>query len=533
MRKATMGLILLVLATLLAACGGLAGEPEIVGQVPIQQQQSAQNVEVVAPDIEPNLLLGERIFAENCVRCHGMSGAGDGEFALSGQVKDVPDFTDPAQHEGKSANDYYRQVTLGNLEKLMPPFGDSLSEEERWSVANFIFTLVDAPVSVASEGHAGLDIPDTSEDVTEETTTEETTEETVEVVTGTISGNVTLATEGATLPEGLMATLFIFDMEMNEETFETTVNADGTYQFDNVAIDDQHGYFVSVEYNDGSFNSDFLRGTIDTNTMTLDVTLYDTTDDTSVLHLASVLTQVDLIDDNTVRIWQAYSWVNTSDKLFTTGSATGHPLSVRVPVPNGATLTEDNDMSRYMYDSESGYVYDSYPLLPATEHSFYLQYTAPFSGNLELNQLFDYELVGIYQVYADEATFDLVADGWDATQTQEFNGVVYNGLSTSGSAESLAITIKSKGFSFNLDKQSMGMVLTVFGIVFIAVAVFLFVKGGKPSEPSDTENRVQSLMKEIADLDDSFHAEEISEAQYKKERAALKAQLTRLMKTES
>jgi mono/diheme cytochrome c family protein len=529
MRRAITGLILVLVAVLLAACGGLAGEPEIVGQIPAEQRAS-QNVEVVAPNIEPNLMLGAQIFAENCVRCHGITGAGDGEFALSGQVKDLPDFTDPAQHEGKTGQDYYRQVTLGNIEKLMPPFSGSLSDEERWAVANFVFTLLDG-ASSDRVVHSSSDNSTTTEENTA-TTTETTVDEPVNEAAGIVSGTVTLATEGSILPEGLVATLHIFDLAMSEQSFETTVTADNSYQFNKVAIDADHGYYVSVKYGEGVFNSDFLKGNPDSN-MALDVTVYDVTDDTAVLQLTRVLTQVDLLPDNTLRIWQMYSWVNTSDKLFATGSGTGHQLSVRVPVPANATLSSENDMTRYLYDSESGYVYDTYPLLPGEEHSFYLQYTAPFSGSLELDQQFDYTLTGVYQVYADESVFNLKADGWSEIQTQEFQGATYTGLGTIGDEHPLTISLSSKGFSFNFDKQTMGMILTVVGIVFMGVAAFLFMRGSKSSEVAlDPSARVQALMKEIANLDDRYQAQKISESSYKSKREKLKGQLAALMKAQ-
>jgi mono/diheme cytochrome c family protein len=156
---------LLICVLLLTACGGLAGEPEVVGQVP---QQAPQAVTVLQPpNTQPDLTRGAEIFAENCVRCHGATGVGDGEFVQSGQITAIPDFTDPAQHAERTPAEYYTQVTNGNLAKLMPPFSGSLSDEERWSVANYVFTLAGGTVPVITTNPEAISSADAESDTPE------------------------------------------------------------------------------------------------------------------------------------------------------------------------------------------------------------------------------------------------------------------------------------------------------------------------------------------------------------------------------
>ncbi|MCA9330817.1 c-type cytochrome, partial [Candidatus Saccharibacteria bacterium] len=81
------------------------------------------------------------IFAENCIRCHGATGAGDGELVQSGQITDIPDFTDPASIQDMSLDAWFEVITNGRLDKLMPPWRDSLSEEQRWAVAYYTYTM--------------------------------------------------------------------------------------------------------------------------------------------------------------------------------------------------------------------------------------------------------------------------------------------------------------------------------------------------------------------------------------------------------
>src|SRR5690242_4509938 len=75
--------VVLAASLLLAGCGGLAGEPRIVSTLP---PSTAAPTEAPYPSSPPDIAAGAQIFAENCTRCHGVGGAGDGELVKSGQV---------------------------------------------------------------------------------------------------------------------------------------------------------------------------------------------------------------------------------------------------------------------------------------------------------------------------------------------------------------------------------------------------------------------------------------------------------------
>ncbi|MCA9913092.1 MAG: c-type cytochrome, partial [Anaerolineae bacterium] len=86
--KRTLQVILgFILVLAVAACDGLAGEPQIVQTLP-PITTVPENL-----DAPVSLSRGAVIYAENCVRCHGSAGAGNGELVLSGDVQNVPDFT--------------------------------------------------------------------------------------------------------------------------------------------------------------------------------------------------------------------------------------------------------------------------------------------------------------------------------------------------------------------------------------------------------------------------------------------------------
>lgn len=140
-----VGFMLLVL--LAAGCGGLSSEPEIVGALPTSAPTAVRTISL--PQTAPDLALGAQVYAENCTRCHGASGQGDGELVQSGQVPAPIDFTDATVPHSGSPLDWYEVVTNGRLDKLMPPWGDSLSEAERWAVTMYVYTLPNTPDRIA------------------------------------------------------------------------------------------------------------------------------------------------------------------------------------------------------------------------------------------------------------------------------------------------------------------------------------------------------------------------------------------------
>ncbi len=131
----TQAVLLVVL--LVSACGGLADEPRIVASVVPRP--------TFAPTEPPNPAHletpGGRIYVQNCAACHGFTGRGDGATVLTGQIIDIPDFTNPGTMSVHSVDTILAVVTDGRLERLMPPWGAVLSADERLAVAQFVFAL--------------------------------------------------------------------------------------------------------------------------------------------------------------------------------------------------------------------------------------------------------------------------------------------------------------------------------------------------------------------------------------------------------
>lgn len=80
---------------------------------------------------------GADLFAANCVPCHGPQAKGNGVLAKTLPKQPVDLLTEPhtAMH---TAGDFFHWLTYGRFDGIMPAFGGTLSEEDRWDVLNFL-----------------------------------------------------------------------------------------------------------------------------------------------------------------------------------------------------------------------------------------------------------------------------------------------------------------------------------------------------------------------------------------------------------
>ncbi|MGR3311161.1 MAG: c-type cytochrome [Candidatus Brocadiales bacterium] len=91
------------------------------------------------PLTDESVMRGREIYLENCSRCHGFSGRGNGPDPIGLPVM-VRDLTDKERMSDHTDGDHFYWITYGvGKEKLMPPFGGKLTE--RWDLVNYVKTL--------------------------------------------------------------------------------------------------------------------------------------------------------------------------------------------------------------------------------------------------------------------------------------------------------------------------------------------------------------------------------------------------------
>ena len=82
---------------------------------------------------------GMKLYEDECARCHGDHGEGDGPDA--GDLKESP--PNLVDHDASDWGDdfFFFRVTIGEPEHDMPSFEKSLSDKERWQIITYLRSL--------------------------------------------------------------------------------------------------------------------------------------------------------------------------------------------------------------------------------------------------------------------------------------------------------------------------------------------------------------------------------------------------------
>jgi mono/diheme cytochrome c family protein len=110
----------------------------------------------ISPLLPPDPEAGKKVYSENCAACHGITGMGDGERV--GSLPADPSPLGLGNYSGKSIPViWFQTITQGKIDKLMPGYGSSLSDRQRWDVVAFLFSIGSTPEQLADGEQVFLD----------------------------------------------------------------------------------------------------------------------------------------------------------------------------------------------------------------------------------------------------------------------------------------------------------------------------------------------------------------------------------------
>ena len=619
-------LLILSFLILLSACSGLSTEPQIVATL---VEPTAAPEEAAFPAAPPDVSMGAALFAQHCTACHGTSGGGDGALVVSEQIPQSANFQDPATAGDQTPTQWFSTITNGRIEQMMPPWRDALSEEQRWAVALYTYTLhytqaqlargrelwqgncgdcdgvvsdqakmvslSDAALAEAISSGGDPDIPAFASEMSEEdrravvaymrslsvtntnaigfeqiaqaqptiapTAASAATQE-AGVSSITLTGQVSNGTAGGTIPADLEITLFVFSVEGEPQQFQTTAGATGEYSFADVPFGAESTYVVTAAYRERVFTSDFQLGSqLTGNPATLSFPIYELTEDTAVLEISGMATQVNATGEG-LEIAQVFSFSNTSDRAYSTSQTTpdGRPISLVIPLPPGAVVPGFNEQGRYVFVQEEFTVLDTAPVLPGEEHIVQVIYFVDYGGDAIIDQELDYALSGPVRLLVRPQNIRISSEQLQSRGTETIGSAQYAtygadltlpagsviSYEISGQGGTSAVSGAETVVSSN---NLLPVVLLIIGVEILFVAFLIYwnrrrrTKAAQRPSPFVTEPpptatapsraaapSTHALLEEIAALDAAYEAGQIEDEDYQNQRETLKARLAALIK---
>lgn len=440
---------------------------------------------------------------------------------------------------------------MKNGQGEIPAFGKDFTDDEALAVAAYIRSLTFAQLAapIADQPIATPVNADSVTPAAEGTPQAETAPEAAQITgTGTVSGSIENQT-GADLPSDIKVTLrgYRHGTDMNtapEEviTLEGTVNADGTFAFENVEINEGLIFLAEVAIDGQAYKSPFSIVEAGMTNVSLPViTIHATTEDFSVLKIQSLQIFFDLANADSAQVFSVYTILNTSDKtvIVNMGDAQEVPFLAFPAGAEGLGYEATQDTAPFMT------IDGGFAMPPSdTPYGLIAYSSLPNGDEISISQSALLPIDGITLLIPEGVEIEgkNLTDGGTQSMTDAMNFHVYtaSGLKK-GESLDFALKGKPKETAVNPDvtqNKTLLIGIGALGLALVLAGAFMFWRDRKrttedvddedeDNEEDDEIEDPESLMDAIIALDDLHRAGKIPDEAYKQRRNELKDALKR------
>ncbi|MCS6859147.1 MAG: hypothetical protein NZT92_02365 [Abditibacteriales bacterium] len=401
---------------------------------------------------------------------------------------------------------------------------------------------------------------------------------------GVVRGTVTNGTKGGGSVEGLEVELWTHATPSKKPLATAQTDKAGRFELRNIPLSDKGVYEVRVNYGDVTYTSDPVVLDAKTPTATAPVTVYDPSTDASRLVVVMHHIRLMGIHEGALQVGERMIILNVADSH--TGGRTfmgergdgGRRKVLRLSLPQGAqnvvvkeergaammgTHTEESPLEL----GEDNYV-EMLPILPTPLEALHsdspggikartVAYTyelQPRGGMYDLSRSLDYRTF-TFAVLTKDPTLPLQAPLLKDGGAMPINNQTWHIYQAERLEPGINLEIKVKGKDISVSEQGMAWVMAILIFAACIVGVMIGTRVRRGSEPASRREPVptttksvsksaskraarhvsleeerESLVQEIAALDDQYEAGEISEEEYQRERKAKKHRLVELTK---
>jgi mono/diheme cytochrome c family protein len=460
---------------------------------------------------------GGSLYAESCAACHGVTGAGDGPEAAG----EINDFTDLAYTTFASQADW-----LAGWEAAHADIGAEWTQAQKENTLEYVRTFSYNPpwVSPYRPGDG--------------------------VITGTVRFG-----EGA--PQIAAGSNIFLDAYLGFDqvaTLTATLGADNTFMFQKLAVDPNLTYLATVLVEGVSYSGGMVNLSAEQPAAETSVEIYGVTDSPADIRINRAHWIIDS-QPGALVVAEILLVGNDGDRTFVGQTVEGVdvPVTVGVQIPADAQeLTFENGALGNRFRQVGDIVYDTMPIVPGdSTQQIIVQYAVPYSGStFDLKQQFAYPvdslslLVSNYpnlQVDVPAMTFDSIQNiqgseyqvwGQESFGPGEVE-IKMQGLLEEGAVDPRMVGASTDGSTQLAEIAPPMEAWVTWAMIALVAALLLGVLGvamqrgafATVTTRQDLQALRESLLAEIARIDDLRALGQMSDSEWLRRRAALKTQL--------
>lgn len=352
---------------------------------------------------------------------------------------------------------------------------------------------------------------------------------------GTVTGQLVNGTPGGSSVAGQEVTLVTYlNGDMLEETASAQTDAAGKFVFNGVKTGSEYKYdavafFQEVAYGTAVSVEELPSFPSGETTLDFAITVYDTTTDDAAV-LLMLFHMILNAEDDSVLVREYFVFITTDNRTFV--GKPGDAGVLHFSLPQGAEGIElTYGAAPEEVSAEANGFWDKRPLRPGGNEVGYSYSLSLKSVKVDLTRPVDYNIARL-DVVVPEGTLDITGSQLVADEPMTISGSVFSHYVAQDLAAGQDLTI-------SVTRPGGGLIGTwlIFPgafVVIVAFVLFFLFRRRRPAVAPAVRGAAphqQELLAGLAALDDRFDAGDIDEDAYRKQRDAMKKELTRLMRS--
>jgi hypothetical protein len=389
------------------------------------------------------------------------------------------------------------------------------------------------------------------------------------VRTGTVVGQLANGTAGGGVPGNLAVMLHAWDAAGETLMLDGQVDPAGAFRFDEVDMEADWTFAAMLTYNGVTFFSEPAPVLPDQNEISLPLTVYETTTDTSAVRVSQLHTFLEYVGGE-VTVVEVYVLSNTGDRVVAGGVTLpdGRVATLEFAVPGGANKVsfEANEAKSRFGMLDAGRFADTAPLLPGEGTAqVVVEYGLPYQTGMALAHPILYPVDGLNVIQRAEAGVTITGPGLAAPATQTMGDGGRYAVYTSGALAmpaGLSLTLSGRpneavpeaaagsdaapapGWSAEVERLALPIAGGVLGLALIGGGAWWLrrttrldaepelTNGGEVSTEPAPDDEWSHIVHAMAELDAAHERGEVADQDHAEARASLKARARDLLAAE-